>query len=120
MMGLDHQFQGIQIATQLQADGFPIVTYTHSPAMLAPPTRRFMELVIAGKLYHNANPILRWMAGNLVMKKAPGGDLIPDKQKSHEKIDGILGAIMALGVMQAAGDTADPNDVYEERGILVI
>jgi len=68
------------------------------------------------------SPILRWMAGNLVMKKDAQGNLMPDKAKSHEKIDGITGIIMACGVMSFSGkqETADPNEVYESRGVLVM
>lgn len=115
-IGLDHQFQGMQLATDLASDGLPITTYSNSPALIAPPTRTFMELVIAGRLLHNANPILRWMAGNLVMKRSPWGELLPDKAKSHEKIDGISGIIMGLGVMGVKSDAS----VYETRDLLIL
>ena len=36
------------------------------------------------------------MAGNVVMRQNPAGNIKPDKEKSVEKIDGIVASIMAL------------------------
>ena len=49
-----------------------------------------------GKIVHGGNPVLRWMAGNVVIETAPAGNINPTKAKSPEKIDGIVAAIMAL------------------------
>jgi phage terminase large subunit-like protein len=46
------------------------------------------------------------------------GNIRPNKAKSADKIDGIVAAIMALGVFRWR-EHAGPS-VYEERGILLI
>ncbi|MFF1155909.1 terminase [Streptococcus pyogenes] len=50
------------------------------------------------------------------MRQAPGGNIKPDKEKSVEKIDGIVGLILGLDrCIRCQGDEAS---VYDERGIL--
>ena len=44
----------------------------------------------------------------------PAGNLKPDKQRSREKIDGIVAAIMALGRATAR---EEHGSVYDTRGI---
>lgn len=40
--------------------------------------------------------MLRWMMDNIFIKQDPAGNIKPDKEKSMEKIDGAVAAIMAL------------------------
>jgi phage terminase large subunit-like protein len=60
------------------------------------PTKELMNLVLARKIAHGGNPVLRWMADNMVVKQDPAGNLKPDKSKSREKIDGMVALVMAL------------------------
>lgn len=45
---------------------------------------------------HCGHPVMRWMAGNVVVDRDPAENIKPTKAKSPEKIDGIVAAIMAL------------------------
>jgi len=71
-----------------------------------------MKLTLARRLRHGGNPVLRWMANNMVVGQDPAGNLKPDKGKSMEKIDGMVALVMAL-------DRALRNVpfVYETQGI---
>ena len=51
---------------------------------------------VEGKFIHGGNPILRWMAGNVVAEIDAAENIKPSKKKSTEKIDGIVAWIMAL------------------------
>ena len=54
------------------------------------------------------NPVLDWMAGNVVIKLDPAGNIKPDKSADiSKKIDGIVAAIMALGVALADSELND-------------
>jgi len=54
-----------------------------------------------------------------VVRQNATGDIRPDKEKSTEKIDGIVAAIMALDCcIRHKNDSI--GSVYEERGIIVI
>lgn len=62
-------------------------------------------------------PVLKWMVQNVAMLQDPAGNIKPDKEKSVEKIDGIVAAIMALDrSIRNKGETS----VYDGRGILFI
>jgi hypothetical protein len=51
------------------------------------------------------------------VRQDPAGNIKPDKEKSVEKIDGIVAAIMALDrSIRNKGDTS----VYDGRGILIL
>ncbi len=51
---------------------------------------------MTGKIIHGSNPVLRWMARNLVAEIDAAEDIKPSKKKSTEKIDGIVAWIMGL------------------------
>lgn len=96
-LAVDRLFQGAQLCTQLMADGLQVVAFGQGFMTMAAPTRHFLEIVSAGQLEHGANPVLRWMAGNVSTEEDAAGSLKPSKRRSGEKIDGIVAAIMALG-----------------------
>ena len=82
------------------------------------PTRELEKLVLEGKLHHSGNAVLRWMVSNVAVRQDPAGNMKPDKQKSYERIDGVVALVMALGraIVQPEGSAS----VYETRGILTI
>jgi phage terminase large subunit-like protein len=47
---------------------------------------------------HFGNPVARWMIGNVVIKKDAVGQIMPDKSKSSNKIDGIAALLNCIGV----------------------
>lgn len=73
-----------------------------------------------GKIIHGVNPVLRWMAGNVVVETDPAENIKPTKAKSPEKIDGIVASIMDLDrcVRNAGGQQ---GSIYDDpdRGMLV-
>jgi len=75
-----------------------------------------LEKAIARRaINHQGNPVLAWMASNLVVTQDPAGNKKPDKAKSTERIDGMVALVMAL--YRAILDV-DPDSVYESRGVL--
>lgn len=83
------------------------------------PSKHFERLVFAGQLDHGGHPLLRWMAGNAVVRFDENMNFMPAKKRSAEKIDGIVAGVMALGVAMADIEAEGPS-VYEERGIVEI
>jgi len=55
----------------------------------------------APRIRHGGNPILRWMAANLVVDTNGAGDLKPSNERSTERITGQTAAIIALGRLVA-------------------
>ena len=79
--------------------------------------KEFEKLVLTGKIEHLGNPLLRWMLASTVVKTDPAGNIEPDKEKSAEKIDGIVASIMALGEWMTAQGEED-NNHYNNRGMM--
>src|ERR1700761_1775145 len=85
------------IVTNLMDDGATMVKFGQGFASMSAPTKRLMELVLTETLAHGNNPVLRWMASNVMIAMDPAGNVKPDRSKSREKIDGIVALNMALG-----------------------
>lgn len=83
------------------------------------PAMKALEVAIARKaINHGGNPVLTWMADNLVASSDPAGNLKPDKAKSRERIDGMVALIMAN--YRASLATGARQSVYDKRGILLL
>lgn len=83
-------------AQNLTADGIEMVKFPQNIRTFNEPARLLESLVRQGKLWHNANPVLTWMAGNVTIKQDGIGNMMPDRKKSANKIDGIPALIMGL------------------------
>jgi len=72
------------------------------------------KLILARQLNHGGNPVLSWMADNLVAREDPAGNIKPDKQASTERIDGMVALVMGLdrAVRHGGG-----KSIYEEQDI---
>lgn len=93
------RWNAAQLSTQLTGDGFEMVGFGQGFASMSSPTKELEKLILAGGLNHGNNPVLRWMASNVATEQDAAGNLKPSKKKSTERIDGIVGAIMAIGRM---------------------
>jgi phage terminase large subunit-like protein len=71
-------------------------------------------------LLHDSNPVMTWMAGNVVVSRRVDGSILPKKPDtdSKAKIDGIDAAVNAIAPMMDSTPSEGPS-VYEDRGILV-
>jgi phage terminase large subunit-like protein len=84
------------LSSQLLDDGFEMYEFIQGWKSYAAPTKEFLALLLNRRLAHGNNPILRWMASNMVAKIDPAGNMKPDKSKARQKIDGIVAAIMGV------------------------
>jgi phage terminase large subunit-like protein len=115
-LGFD-RWNSSQLVNDLTEEGINLTPFGQGFKDMAAPTKELERLVYAKLIRHNQNPVLRWMLGNVEIKRDPAGNIKPDKQKSSEKIDGIVATIMAIGeYMTDQANGAGPS-VYEERGI---
>ena len=103
----------IQDLEEMDAD---LIQFGQGYKDMSPPSKELLSLILAGRIAHGGNPVLRWMADNVVVRQDPAGNIKPDKAKSTEKIDGIVATIMALD-RALKGYT---GSIYEGRGILTI
>jgi phage terminase large subunit-like protein len=109
----------VQMVQNLEGLGFTVVPFGQGFKDMSPPTKELMKLVLEGKIAHGGQPVLRWMMDNIYIRTDPAGNIKADKEKSTEKIDGAVAAIMALDrAIRCGNDTS--ASVYDNRGILFI
>lgn len=105
-----------QITQDLEGMGFTVIPFGQGFKDMSPPTKEFYKLLMEGRIQHGGQPVMRWMAGNVVVDKDPAENIKPTKQKSPEKIDGIVAAIMAL---DRCIRHEEKTSVYDDRGLFV-
>lgn len=116
-IGVD-RWNATQLITDLEGDGFTMVPIGMGFKDMSPGMKELYKLLLEGKIIHGGNPVLRWMAGNVVAEVDAADNIKPSKKKSTEKIDGIVAWIMGL---DRAIRHEQQGSVYDEpdRGLLV-
>ncbi len=116
-IGID-RWNATQLITDLEGDGFTMVPIGMGFKDMSPGMKELYKLLLEGKIIHGGNPVLRWMAGNVVAEVDAAENIKPSKKKSTEKIDGIVAWIMGL---DRAIRHEQQGSVYDEpdRGLLV-
>lgn len=102
-----------QIVTQLQGDGMTMVPVRQGYATLSAPTKELQKRVLEKCFVHGGNPVLRWCAHNMVLSTDPAGNVKPAKDKSTEKIDPLVAAIIAMDRLMRHAPVR--RSVYDER-----
>jgi phage terminase large subunit-like protein len=106
MVGFD-RWGASRVVSQLQEKNFTMVQFGQGFSSMSPPMKELERLVAAKKLIHGNHPVLSWMADNLVAKKDAADNIKPDKERSREKIDGIVALIMALDLAMRNPDAGE-------------
>ena len=108
------RWNATQMIQNLEGEGFTIVPFGQGFSSMSAPTKEFYRLLMEGRIIHGGNPVLRWMAGNVVIDTDPAGNIKVTIAKSKEKIDGIVAAIMALD--RCIRQEGQSGSIYDERG----
>ena len=112
------RYNATQLVSQLGGDGISMVQFGQGFVSMSAPSKELEKLVVSGKIIHGGNPVLRWMASNVSVEMDAAGNIKPSRNKSSEKIDGIVATVMAIGRMHSKPFKAP--SVYEKRGLLVL
>ncbi|MFH0902312.1 MAG: terminase TerL endonuclease subunit [Pseudomonadota bacterium] len=114
-LNVDRLFQGYQVSMELADEGLEVLGMGQGFLSMAAPMKEFERRLLAKKLCHGGNPVLRWMAGNVAVRQDPAANLKVDKATSQGKVDGIVALVMALD--RAMRHQPKKKSVYEERGL---
>ena len=109
----------VQMVQNLEGMGFTVVPFGQGFKDMSPPTKELMKLTLEQRIAHGGQPVLRWMMDNIFIKTDPAGNIKPDKEKSTEKIDGVVATVMALDRAIRCGNDSGES-VYDGRGILMV
>ena len=97
-----------------------LIQFGQGYASMSTPTKQIEVLSLQGKLNHASNEVLNWMCSNVVLKKDPSDNWKIDKEKSSEKVDGMVALAMALGVALKDIEEKPEENVYEKRGVRIL
>lgn len=113
------RWNATQIAVEIAAEGLNAEMFGQGFASMSAPSKELERLVLDTRLDHGGHPVLRWCAQNVSVATDPAGNIKPNREnKRVQRIDGIVAAVMGLGV--AMGQEIAKPSVYAGRGLLIL
>ena len=106
-------FQATQLSTRMLAEGLPMIEVRPTVLNFSEPMKTLEALVLQKKLTHDGDPVLSWMASNVVAHLDVKDNIYPRKERPENKIDGIVALIMALSRAIKPGDNVVLGSDYE-------
>lgn len=106
------------LSHQLDDEGLTPITTVQNYSNMSDPMKELEAAIVSGRFHHDGHPIMTWCIGNVVGRYLPGNDDVvrPIKQGSHNKIDGAVALIMAIGRAMVPHEK-DLSDHLEDHGI---
>jgi len=104
-------FRAAQLEQRLTKRGITAVEVGQTVKNLSLPMKEFESAIKAGRVHHDGNPLLTWMASNVVAKLDAKDNIYPRKEKPEQKIDGIVATIM--GVARAISGEVATTSFWE-------
>lgn len=95
-----------QTVQALMREGYTLEPFGQGMASMSAPSKEMERQILAGQLYHGNNAVLRWMASNAGKEMDAAGNIKPAKNKSKERIDGVVATIMGIGMWLKYGKDA--------------
>lgn len=111
------------LSHQLDDEGLTPITTVQNYTNMSDPMKELEAAIVSGRFHHDGHPIMTWCVGNVVGKHLPGNDDVvrPIKQGDHNKIDGAVALIMAIGRAMAAAQVGESVlDTLSDDDILVM
>lgn len=112
-------WQATQLAQEMQAEGLLMVEVRQTVQNISEPMKELEALTLRRLLAHGDCPILTWMASNVIAKLDVKDNIYPNKERPENKIDGIVGLIMAISRAIAGREEEAPglSDHIVKHGI---
>jgi phage terminase large subunit-like protein len=89
-------WNAVQLATSLADEGWTMIPFPQQARAMSASTVELLRLVAAGLLHHGGHGLARWQASNVVTRTDSTGNVKVDKQRSADKVDGVVAAVMGL------------------------
>lgn len=85
-----------QIVQHLDDGGITVVDVGQGFASMSPPMKEAERLVLAGRMHHNGNRLLRHAVKSLAVRTDPAGNIKPDRARSTGRIDPWVATTMGI------------------------
>ena len=112
------RIEDLKVMLDTEGISLPLVPFGQGFKDMAPAVDEFESKLLSGNIKHSGNPVMTWCAANAVVSTDPAGNRKVTKEKATGRVDGIVAALMAIGVINK--DSADGPSVYEDRGVLTL
>jgi phage terminase large subunit-like protein len=89
-------WNAVQLSVELADDGWVMVPFAQSARNMSASSAELLRLIAAGGFHHGGGDLMRWQAANAVTRTDGAGNVKFDKQRSPDKIDGLVAAVMGL------------------------
>lgn len=97
-----------QLSIRLSAEGAPMVEIPQTVKNLSEAMKEVEAKVISGDLVRDHNPVMDWMASNIVVKLDKNENYFPNKEHPDNKIDGMVALFMGMNRI-LAGEEVKPE-----------
>lgn len=104
--------QAAGIYERLSTFGLNMLKHGQTTYSMASPTKRLQTLVGNAELKQNGHPVLTWNVQNAVGVTDPFLRTRPDREKSLEKIDGVVALIMAIAAAEVYQEQSFAYEVW--------
>jgi phage terminase large subunit-like protein len=102
-----------QLAVALRGSGVDMQEFVQGIRSYTAPTKELLAWLLATRLDHGGNPVLRWMALNMRVQTDKNENQMPTKRQSTGRIDGATALIMAIG--RSMADDSAGMDAFITR-----
>jgi phage terminase large subunit-like protein len=91
-----------------------LVAFGQTYGDFTPPTKSFELGVERGTILLAKNEVTKWCFGNAILDTDPRGNVKPMKKGQYMRIDGVITAIMACGLLFDVGHTRHNKNNFEK------
>jgi len=105
------RWNAVETAVKLEEEGLPVVRFGQGFASMSSPSKELERLVLCNGFHHGNHPVLKRHAQVVAIETDPADNIKPAKNKSTERIDGIVAMIMAIGI--ASKDQGEKTPAFQ-------
>ena len=111
------RIEDLKMILDQEGISLPLAAFGQGFKDMAPAIDEFERKLLGNQIKHTGNPLMTWCAANAIVSTDPAGNRKVTKEKSSGRVDGIVAAVMAIGVINK---DSTGSSVYEERGVLML
>lgn len=106
----------VAVALEQSDGGFNVAYFGQGYRSMSAPAKELEANIMGKRFRHGKHPVLRWNCSVVSNEEDAAGNIKPSKRRSHERIDGVVASVMAIG-RAIASTGEDGNSVYENKGL---
>lgn len=110
----DWRIEAFKILLEEEGLELPMFNFRQGYKSMAPAVDEFELRLLNCDLCHDGNPVLTWNAAGTIAINDPAGNRKFDKSKSTWRIDGMVAAVMAIGVSIPKPEDGEPEADLDE------